>query len=281
MSCLSRPRGAALGFLAALLGVVLATGPAHATAGPDRPAIVGGSVAKAGKWPFVVALVQADQPDNFTAQFCAGTLIDESWVVTAAHCVEDATVDDLEVLVGTQNLRHGGWRVDLADIRIHPRYDTFTSDFDIAVLRLAEPVKSIRPVRMLSEAGERLYARPWSDALTVGWGDTSSGWSSLYPTRLHEVAIDLIPTPRCNARDAYDGSITGRMLCAGELDGGRDSCQGDSGGPLMVRGVSGRFDRLAGLVSWGEGCAAKGRPGVYTRISVTRDWVRSIVRRDR
>jgi transmembrane serine protease 11E len=95
------------------------------------------------------------------------------------------------------------------------------------------------------------------------------------------VAIDLIPTPRCNARDAYDGSITGRMLCAGELDGGRDSCQGDSGGPLMVRGVSGRFDRLAGLVSWGEGCAAKGRPGVYTRISVTRDWVRSIVRRDR
>jgi secreted trypsin-like serine protease len=274
----SLPTRVFLGFLAAAVTVSGWIGSAAAAPDTARPSIIGGSVAKAGRWPFVVALVRTEIADNFAAQFCAGTLVSPRHVLTAAHCVEQAATGDLQVLVGTQNLRRGGWRVTLAGIRIHPKYNTYTGDFDIAVLRLAKPVASIKPPKLLSDQGERRYAGPWSDAKTVGWGDTSPDFVSDYPTRLHEVAIDVIPTPRCNAPDAYDGSITGRMLCAGRMEGGRDSCQGDSGGPLLVKSRSGRFDRLAGLVSWGEGCAKKGHPGVYTRVSVHRDWVLSIVR---
>jgi secreted trypsin-like serine protease len=67
--------------------------------------------------------------------------------------------------------------------------------------------------------------------------------------------------------------ITPVMMCAGLVDGGKDSCQGDSGGPLVVKGPRERYDRIVGIVSWGEGCALKGRPGVYTRVSAVHDWV--------
>lgn len=67
-----------------------------------------------------------------------------------------------------------------------------------------------------------------------------------------------------------DGGVTARMFCAHELQ--KDSCSGDSGGPVrrLVDGV------LVGLVSFGPGneCASPTIPGVYTRISSVRQWIK-------
>lgn len=90
-------------------------------------------------------------------------------------------------------------------------------------------------------------------------GTLSSGASSS-PTELRKVSVPIVSRATC--RSNYGSStITDNMICAGVASGGKDSCQGDSGGPLVDAS-----NRLIGIVSWGEGCAAAGKPGVYTRV---------------
>ena len=71
----------------------------------------------------------------------------------------------------------------------------------------------------------------------------------------------------CNSAYAdYDG-ITENMICAAVPGGGKVSCRGDSGGPLVVGG------KLAGIVSWGIGCADARYPGVYSNIATLRSFI--------
>ncbi len=99
----------------------------------------------------------------------------------------------------------------------------------------------------------------------TGWGATNKAGTS-YPTQLKQASVPLYNRNDCNSSTSYQGSITGRMLCAGYTAGGVDSCQGDSGGPLTSG--SGK-NVLTGIVSWGNGCAKPNYPGVYTRISAS------------
>lgn len=97
--------------------------------------------------------------------------------------------------------------------------------------------------------------------LTVaGWGTTSSGGQSL-PTNLLKVDVPVIARTTCNSNYG-SGRVTAAMFCAGLTQGGKDSCQGDSGGPII--NTSSKIQ--LGIVSWGEGCAAAGAPGVYTNL---------------
>ena len=100
-------------------------------------------------------------------------------------------------------------------------------------------------------------------------GTLSSGGSSL-PTNLQKVDVPIVSRATC--RSNYGTSaITDNMFCAGLTAGGKDSCQGDSGGPIV--NTSTRV--LIGLVSWGEGCAAAGKPGVYTRVAAVLSFINS------
>ena len=111
-----------------------------------------------------------------------------------------------------------------------------------------------------------------------------SGWGALEfmgidsEERLQAVNLPIVSQEEC--QQAYPGDITAGMICAGLPEGGRDSCQGDSGGPLVVRGLSDRHWQLAGVVSWGAGCAEAGRYGVYARVSKYLDWITATVRQN-
>jgi len=105
---------------------------------------------------------------------------------------------------------------------------------------------------------------------TSGWGTLSSGGSAT--NTLQWVRVPAITNAACNAQ--YGGSITDSMICAGYPGvGGKDACQGDSGGPFVCN--DGGKAVIAGVVSWGYGCADANYAGVYSRNTAALDWIKS------
>jgi secreted trypsin-like serine protease len=246
---------------------------------PEPPLIVGGAPADPGEWPWQVALVDGAATDLYADQFCGGSLVAKDWVVTAAHCVEGLAIADVDVVAGIYNLQTpaaGYQRRDVKKIVIHPSWNPATYNYDIALLRLKSDVilggsgaTKTQTIELVAPTiGDLAGFNSW----VTGWGNTES--LPLWPTQLYEVEVPIISNSICNDASRYAGGITNNMLCAGFDAGGKDSCQGDSGGPLVIKDVSGQY-RLAGIVSWGDGCAEPMLPGVYTRVSNFTAWVKS------
>lgn len=245
---------------------------------PPEGRIVGGQPTTIDKFPYQVALLQRpiSDPNNvYYEQFCGGSIINERWILTAAHCVEGALPSSIAVGVGITDLTSAGsGRIFYVDqIIIHTNYNPFTYDFDIALVHLTEPIDfsgrlyPAAPVGLVSPQDEAAgVTAPGVMATITGWGNTSSTLPA-YPTQLQVAAVPI------TIQSQYPpGQITTNMLLAGYPEGGIDTCQGDSGGPLVVTNSLGIILQ-AGITSWGYGCAEPGYPGVYTRVSAFYDWI--------
>lgn len=235
--------------------------------------IVGGKPARAGQFPWQVALLVARVPDAYDAHFCGGSVHAERWIVTAAHCVNDTEAADVAVVAGTHLLdEQAPARIAVSRILVHEGYDDETYDNDIALLELEKPLvlgDRIRIIPLLAAADEPSTLKPGALLTVSGWGRTQQDGEGT--PALQYVDIPSVERKTCNRALAYDGAVTERMICAGVAVGGKDSCQGDSGGPLAANAAT--RPRLAGVVSWGEGCAQAGKVGVYTRVSQFTGWV--------
>lgn len=235
--------------------------------------IVGGEPAPVAAYPWIVSLGVAGQPFSL-GHFCGGTLISDRWVVTAAHCLEDvATPQQLQIKYGTNVLSDAGTVRNVALFMVHPDWNAVTFENDLALIKLAEPAQDSIPIKLLGAAGSATDS--FYDgvlAVVAGWGLTKEG--SAVSNDLRHVGVRVISNDTCNRSPLYPGQIMPSMFCAGFVEGGNDSCQGDSGGPLMVPDRKGSY-LLAGVVSWGYGCARKNKPGVYGRLAEKLDWIRS------
>ncbi len=233
---------------------------------PDRvPLVVGGSVVEHSRYPWMTALVNANEPDASQAQFCGGSLIAANWVLTAAHCVEDMQAADTAVLLGQRDLSVGnGERINVQRLIVHPDYASQGYP-DIALLQLAED--SSAPVITLPSQNN-LAPNDGEMATVTGWGQVSE--NGPYSDDLRETTMAVVAHDTCNR--AYDNELNREaMVCAGSPSGDRDSCYGDSGGPLFVKRNSEYVQ--AGIVSFGEACGLAGVPGVYARVSSYYDWI--------
>ncbi len=228
-------------------------------------AIVGGTVAATGSWVGTAALYSG------SSQICGGTLAAPGWVITAAHCIDTFSTNGgiTRVVLGRNTLSSTtrGESITVLKAIRHPSYNDTTNDNDIALLQLARPARTT-PVKVVSLA---TFASVSSTATVtvVGWGLTREGGFST-SNQLRQVDLPLIPLAQCQAYPRYN-IVTGNQLCAGLPLGGKDSCQGDSGGPLYAK--IGTSTYLAGVVSWGIGCARANAPGVYTKVANYATWL--------
>lgn len=232
------------------------------------PQIVGGGVATEHEFPWQIWL----HPTNYADVYCGASLITPSWALTAAHCVAGETASTLVVELGMHNILGSNplrQTKTLSQIIVHPQYNSNTEDYDMALLHLSTPAtinSAVAPITLAGSTDNALYAAG-VNAIVSGWGTTSSSGNVSYTLR--KVTVPIVSNTTCNTN--YGGGITARMLCAGLPQGGVDSCQGDSGGPLFVNDAG--TPKLIGVVSWGEGCAAAGKPGVYSNVQNMRSWI--------
>ncbi|XP_072325075.1 trypsin-3-like [Scyliorhinus torazame] len=201
--------------------------------------------------------------DNY--RWCGGSIINEWWVISAAHCEKPA--DSLVAHIGEHNTEvDEGTEQHIVASKVisHPFYNPRTVDNDIMLVKLSKPIRFnnyIRPIELTSS-----HPSVGQECLVSGWGNLLNDGGVQYPAQLQCLDVPVLSLKTCH--QAYPGRISRNMFCAGFIEGGKDSCQGDSGGPLVCNG------KLEGIVSWGIGCAVRNYPGVYTEVYNYISWVR-------
>nr|XP_045620801.1 serine protease 44-like [Procambarus clarkii] len=230
--------------------------------------VTGGTPATPHTYPWIAAVF------NRNKQFCGGSLIDSTHILTAAHCIAHMShldIANLRVRVGAHNIHlaeRTAQEFKVSRVVRHKDYDSRKLLNDVAMMTLDRPAvfnDVVRPV-CLDRSGNDYV----DEFVTVaGWGSMFEGGPQ--PATLYEVKLKVTSNAECRSTygAAAPGGIVDSYLCAGAT--GFDSCQGDSGGPL-VKFVDGVWKQI-GLVSWGIGCGKSYYPGVYTRISSFISWI--------
>ncbi|OWA54746.1 putative Transmembrane protease serine 9 [Hypsibius exemplaris] len=247
---------------------------------PNKLKIVNGVQVPDGAQPWACALVQT----NGKAQFCDCTVIDKQWVVTAGHCVAESNEATMKandkIYMGVTNLNKAVAPQNIFSISrviLHPQYDPDTTDFDVAMIKLATPIPAFSstlmpaclPTAPITATAVKTGAFGRRICYVTGWGTLAAGergnanigsGSDL----LLQAAIEMFNTTACKTYlSPY--TFSNNMLCGGYDAGQFDSCQGDSGGPLVCDAGDGTWT-LNGIVSWGLGCAEAKKPGVYSNV---------------
>ncbi|XP_076136110.1 trypsin-3-like [Alosa pseudoharengus] len=148
----------------------------------------------------------------------------------------------------------------------HPEYNPRTVDNDVMLIKLSQPAVINQYVQTMALPSD--CAPAGTMCRVSGWGNIrDSNQGSRYPDKLQCLEIPIIDDDTC-WNDAYPFQVTSNMMCAGFMEGGKDSCQGDSGGPLVCNG------EVQGVVSWGKGCAMRNKPGVYAKVCNYISWIK-------
>lgn len=234
--------------------------------------IIDGEDANIEEYPFLASL--RAQNGLFIGEtsiegqhMCGGSLVAKNVVLTAAHCVNDVYFRKPTIYFNITKVDSPYFQAfNVLETRVHPKYEISLDgayNYDAALLVLdgepSVPIISIRYDDRCFAEGARCV-----NGVVVGWGQTQEGNLTSASNSLLKASIPLKSHKECRQL-VEGGRITDAMVCAGGES--KDSCQGDSGGPLLID------NKLAGIVSWGDGCGRSGVPGVYTNLAFLKKWL--------
>lgn len=228
------------------------------------PYIVGGSNASINDFPYQVLLIRHSSIfEDFP--LCGGSIISTNYILTAGHCVASLAYPS-SVLVGVGSYDQSNLqKYSVSQIILNEYY--YSRSYDIGLLKLKNSLT-------FSNSVKAIQLPEWNENIPSGKMMTVSGWGCQYELssmveRLQSVQVPIVDRNTCGGiYNNADRIIIDAEICAGYLGaGGKDSCQGDSGGPLAANNV------IYGVVSWGNGCAQPGYPGVYASVAFFRRWI--------
>ncbi|CAC5355635.1 Chymotrypsin-like serine proteinase [Mytilus coruscus] len=221
--------------------------------------IVGGSNADIRDYPWQVSLQLRSSGSWY--HICGGSIINNKWVVTAAHCVDGSSTNNLRIAAGTTQLSDTSRTVrTLSRVIMHPSYSGSAAGYpnDIALLELSQSLS---------------FGFYWIEMLPFRMGRLSGSGSS--PNTLQDVEMTVISNSECTTRWA---SVSGATINSGHIcihETGKSACSGDSGGPMTC--YSGNTPYLAGATSWGISTCSGSFPSVYARLTSFRSWISTYV----
>ncbi|XP_034195538.2 transmembrane protease serine 9 [Osmia lignaria lignaria] len=226
------------------------------------PRIIGGENTTIDKYPYQVSIQVGGK------HACGGSIISENFVLTAAHCVYNELFQDVTVRVKSTYSEKSGELIGGVKFIWPPQFDKNILDYDIALLKLPNPIKNVKPIKL---ADASTVVPDGSKAVVTGWGRLVPGGGM--SSTLQVATVPTINWAECKKKYAnLKPGVTERMICASSLNGEMNVCQGDSGGPLVFNGVQ------IGIVSWGDGCTNRGNYGVYTRVSSLNNWIQNTMK---
>jgi len=242
--------------------VVLAVLVAYSLASPvpDSGRVVNGTNAKPGEIPYIVSL------RYFGSHSCGASILDETHVLTASHCVDGRSASSLSIQYGVTQISSSGNVIQVSKVAMHEAYAPWNAYAnDIAVLTLDSAIvygDSAQPVAL----PEQDEAPPAGDiSILAGWGYPYTGGSVMKDLQ----RVDLLVYSDEDCKAAHGTVSATYHVCSGVPEGGKGQCSGDSGGPLVANG------KQIGAVSWSvKPCTIKGYPGVYARVSSYIDWIK-------
>ncbi|NXK56715.1 CTRC protein, partial [Chauna torquata] len=259
--------------------------------------VVGGEDAVAHSWPWQISLQYSR--NGGWSHTCGGTLISPSWVLTAAHCISSSLT--YRVVLGKHDLTEendGAVALDVEEIIVHEKWNSFFIINDIALIKLARPVQENANIQAACLPPSGLQLDNGYPCQITGWGRLSSkqggpggvGWGRAWARVrgeavvaangpladvLQQALLPVVDYSTCSQRDWWGGLVRTTMVCAGG-DGVVSGCNGDSGGPLNCQ-RNGLWE-VHGIVSFGSssGCNTAKKPTVFTRVSAYVDWINEV-----
>ncbi|XP_052867409.1 CLIP domain-containing serine protease B4-like [Anopheles cruzii] len=250
--------------------------------------VVGGQPTQLDEFPWT-ALIEYQKPGGQYGFHCGGSLINQRYIVTAAHCINAVprTWKPYRVRLGEWDLGSSTdceadfcapspIDLDIEQIIVHPAYDSRDAANlnDIALIRFKRNVQYsdvIRPICLPLSTSIRNRNYVGLSSYAAGWGKTETASASD-----KKLKVELHITGLNDCAQVYSRGgiyLQSSQMCAGGVRG-KDTCSGDSGGPLM-RQISGNW-YLYGVVSFGpQKCGTAGVPGVYTNVLEYTDWIRN------
>ena len=243
------------------------------------PRIVGGTNAGANEWPWIVRLRLSISGLNGQ---CGGTIIDNNWVLSAAHCCEgvEAIYATFSDLIRSDTSEANEYELQADDWVISPAYEG--DGFDTCLIHFAEDIIAADTdgdveAACISETHPDHGSACW----VAGWGvDETTGLSD----NLKQAGVNIMDQEYCLAHVGFVSELDEDTICAGipdfdndeYTDGGVDSCAGDSGGPLICD-YNGKA-AVVGVVSRGYGCAYEGTAGLYSAVSTSYEWIQNTIK---